>query len=1581
MKKSLFAVQMLIAAALGLGVISFGITKEVPVGSMEGTVMMTDLNRPLADREIDLRPIKEFSTTPAYAETDETRPMASVKTDQNGDYSVSGLPAGPYELTVYTKAHVHETVRVVVEEGKKAGANINLSARPDYFELYATDHTVLPTEKIECAVDGFGKGDEFKVRTFKIRPESLLQATSLSQLLSPLKQNLTNPSTDPRTLGDLVESTTEKVVTRDAEDIFHQNIGVHPKGEGVYWTECEFNGVKAGTWFVVSNLALVLKEAPGQAIVFACDLSTGKPVPGVDISMQSNGARKSLGKTDSQGLLSAKISPTDSDSMILMGTINDSVAVVSHFPQKPESAQSVMFWSTDRPVYRPGDTIQFRGIVRNQLRGAYSLKNESSALISVRDASSDLIEQFSVPVSSAGSFSGSFQTNREADPGYFEVAVKIGSEEEFFGVNISEYRKPEFEIKVDPDKAVYYRGEKAKMTVQCNYYFGAPVQNAKVSAIVRRSPNYDYSYLEGYEDWGYEDEFESEIYYGGEYVAEVEATTDSSGRAVIEFETSNVPDQTEDWNFVDATYTVEASVADDSGKYFDGSGSVKVIRSNVSTQVQPSKYVVQANKPVEVKVIARDSLTDEPLKNTVVRVEAGYSGALFKPFATGKYQTNSEGEVSVTVTPFHRGDLMVRAVAVDANGRSSESTGYVWITGQGEQEVESDNRDPLLVKLNQDIYRTGATCSATIQSEFKSGYALVTMEADRVLAQKVVRLEEGIADVSFPITTDYAPNATLSVCLVNDKEFFYRDKSVIVELNRKKLNVLISTDKAIYRPGESATYSIRSEDENGNPVPAEFSLGIVDESIYAIAPDRTNILKTFYPRRYTQVNTRYSFESIYLDGGDKAPKNIGVRKNFKDTAYWNPSIKTDASGRARIQCKLPDNLTTWRATAIGCNLETRVGQATHKIKVAKPLMVRLQASQFWVSQDEQSLVAMVTNDSGVNAKVNIELEAPASVGLEGQTRQNQTINSGDTASFTWQVKPSQSGAAKFVAKVWIGDRTTDGVELIVPVKPLGDTIHTSFAGSAKGDHSFTVEKVNAADPHSGRLKITLSPTIASSMVQSLDSLIDYPYGCVEQTMSRFLPALAVSNAIQSAGLPAPPRAAEIPAIAANSITRLKSMQHTSGGFGWWEYDEDNEGMTGYVLQGLKIAKNVGFTFPSGMLEKALEFGQKQSATDLKWNDEPYAKANQTDISWYQREKLQGRVRLALGVALHTGSVKVPNELRNLAYYRNNTIASAEAALLFSGIGDQAFANQLLDQLISEGIETAGTMGWKEEYGIEGTAKALHALLIVRPESPLIPKIIRHLMLSKKGNEWWNTRDTSAALLAITEYWKKSRELEATGTVRVLVNGKPYRELPISRDSIFKPDFNIEIPIGELNPGQNTIQIQSNGTVYYAADFRQVDTSSSMASKDTMGGVEISRAYYALEHTELVDGTAKLLQLAKTISGATSGDLVRVILTVETKSPKTTVMLEDPIPSNCRVNDRDDRIDFSDWSFWYSRMIIRDDRVVFFVTNLPPGTHMFSYVMRAENPGKAMALPSQFSNMYDPFNRSTTAAQEFTVSPK
>ncbi|MEQ1821870.1 MAG: alpha-2-macroglobulin family protein, partial [Fimbriimonadaceae bacterium] len=796
-------------------------------------------------------------------------------------------------------------------------------------------------------------------------------------------------------------------------------------------------------------------------------------------------------------------------------------------------------------------------------------------------------------------------------------------------------------------------------------------------------------------------------------------------------------------------------------------------------------------------------------------------------------------------------------------------------------------------------------------------------------------------------------------------------KRMQIDLGRRKLDIEVSSEKSKYQPGEMASFNVKTS-VNGSPVPAEISLGLVDESIYAIAADDFSIADELYPKVSSSVETQYSFPQLYLDGGDKAPKNIQVRRVFKDTAFWAPTVFTDGTGQATVTLKLPDNLTTWRATVRGVTNRSEAGQATSKILSAKDLMVRVEGPSFFVAGDKQTVNAVVTNSTDKDAAVKLQFE-PKNITLAGDSQRSVDVKAGGTASVQIELTATQTGDANLVAKAWIDGGATDGVEQHFEIRPAGVLSQQAVSGNSVEQPSFQINFDALSDKNHGRLKITLAPTIGASVLQSLDGLIDFPYGCVEQTMSRFLPAIVAVQTTKELGLPPLDRAPELPAIVSDSLVRLANMQHSDGGWGWWKDDETDAHMTAYVLEGLLRAKAYGYHVPESMLTRGIEGATKFLETKIsppEWANTPDYRSRfwieETNKRMYlasvlsQTDGKAAAAKFVAGVSLEKASALTA---AYLAYYQKSTGANPAAALA---------------KLTSLARISGPIAKWDEGYwGVETTARCTQLLAKTDPTNPLILKGVQYLLSEKKSSFWMSTRDTAYAILALTEYFKSTKEtVNLKGEAIVALNNQEIGRVVFAGDRLGSPKNVLTIPVSQLQSGANTITVKrtDGGRAYYSAELKSYTPTIPASSN----GLTITRTYHRMETTRQQDGTTRFASNETPSDRFEKGDLVEVRLILESANDLEYMLIEDPIPAAFRITDRDTMPDTESWNWWWSNWQFYDDRAAVFADRVPKGKSVITYVMRAEMAGKSTANPTTAYNMYDPQNRSFSTSRSVEV---
>ncbi|RYG22901.1 hypothetical protein EON82_15710, partial [bacterium] len=1164
----------LLAAVFGGALLTYGVGQEIPVGRLAGRVTMRENGRPIPNALVTLT---------LRGQKDDERPQVKgVETDEKGDYAFPALAAGDYDLDVSAKEHNIESVRVTVREGKVERRDVKAKPNDPYLNLYASQKVFLPNETPRVELHGFVPQKDVRLRVIRVDEERIARNGGYASAIGPLAR-----SDDAKPLADAGESvldTKEAVKERDAEGAFVTTLPVGTLKEGVYYVDVRAGEQKANTVLLVSQLVLVAKTDADGTLLYATDLASGKPMEGAEISARTGSGLRVVGRTRADGTLETELVSFENRHTV-MARKGASVAIVDGYHSESEAKDIWISAYTERPAYRPGDTVYFKGFVRRTDGDGYRLPGSGNVSVTISDPDNNELQKMSLPLSAHGSFNGSFTTSKEGKPGGYNIQCKaFGGESQGAYANVVAYRKPEFSIEVSPAKDHYAMGDKAAANVECKYYYGGPVVGAKVKATVYRSPVFVYEDEDGEQQDG-------ESYGGGEYSEEIEAVTDAAGRAHIEFDTRAENDP--DFLTNDYQYTVYAAVTEDGGKYFDGEGDVRVTRGDFGLNLEVQNPILVPGDTAEVLVTTTDPIdSKKPHGGQTVTVESGRmayakGGSTFVPRGRFTVTTDDHGKATVRVPVTGAESLTFRAKAQDNARRTIVAEAWAYV--EGSPAMADVERGSLKLTLDKRNYTEGDEARALIETDSPGGTALVCVQTDRILWKRLVPLDSGSTVVKVPVIKEYAPNVYVSVAFVKDKHFFQSDRRLRVSREERRLNVEVKPSKDTFRPGETATLTVRTTDASGRPVPAEVSVGTVDRGIYDVAQDTTDLYASLYPERSNGVQTDYSFPEIYLDGGDKGSSKVPLRTEFRDTAAWTPSVWTGEAGKATVEVPLPDNLTEWRVTAIGMTDATQTGMTTASFKAKKPLMVRLGLPQFLVEGDHQRLTAVVANDTGKDADVKLNLEVDG-LKMEGQPEQTVRVPSGEPQTVELNVDALAAGQAMVTARAEIEGGESDGVQQSFPIIAHGRPVLETRAG--EGSANFELALPANLAPGIGELKVTVSPTLAGDLTKALDGLIDFPYGCVEQTMSRFLPAVLVEKTVRDLGLPKPKNLDKLPEIVRDSLARLARMKNGNGGWGWWEYDEADPFMTALVLDGLDRAKRAGYDVDVAGPESAVRWAKE-----------------------------------------------------------------------------------------------------------------------------------------------------------------------------------------------------------------------------------------------------------------------------------------------------------------------------------------------------------------------------------------------------
>ncbi|MEO8392350.1 MAG: Ig-like domain-containing protein [Chloroflexota bacterium] len=1401
---------------------------------------------------------------------------------------------------------------------------------------------------------------------------------------------------------------------------------------------------------VVANANLTLKYSVDNLLVWATDVSSGEPIANAPIKIYDANLKVIAdGSTDADGLLTVSIPRvTDLNQSIVAVLQNDKQFGIGltdwsngieawYFGQNPNyyPEQYRAYLYTDRPIYRPDQPVYFRGVVRQQNDVKYTPLSITSIPVRIVDDQGEVVYDKTLPLTPFGTFSDSFPVAADAPLGYYQIIAQMPgqSADNYYpstgtvSFGVAEYRAPEYQVNVSADKPEVVQGDTIKITVDSKYFFGGSVANADVQYNVTAQP-YGFSYTgNGYYSFSDVDVDEgpsANLNSGDGTVTSGEGKTDANGLLTI-----SVPADLQDAT-QSQTFTIEATVTDQSDQAVSGRTSVIVHKGLNYIGVQPEEYVAQAGSETKVDLIAVDweskAIANQALDVTVVerhwssvqeKDAAGRTTWTYQvenlPVTTGDVTTDANGKAVFSFTPPNGGIFKITATMRDTQGNEILASNEVWVSSGEYVSWRQQNSNRIDLVADAQNYQVGDTAQILITSPFQGKTeALITVERGEVITKQRVTMDTNSYVFKLPITDDFAPNIFVSAVLVkgiDDKNPVAGFRMGLVALNvdnaHKQISIAITPDKTQAGPGDTVNYTVKTTDYKGDPVQAEVGISLTDLAVLTIAdPNSGKLLDYFYGQQGLSVRTstpltintdqitQTVLDTIKGGGGGFGEGGIfDIRQQFVDTPYWNASVTTNADGTATFSVKLPDNLTTWRldarAVTKGDDGNLLVGQATADLLSTKPLLIRPVTPRFFVVGDQVTLGAVVNNNSKDDLSVDVSLQGEGlTFANDTPTSQTVSIPAGQSARVNWHATVEDAANIDLTFFANGGDNLTDaskpplgqGSAKMLPVYKY-EAPETVATGGLLRDAGSVTEAISLPrnmEVTQGTLLVELDPSLAATTLGGLDALKNDPNQSTEATVSRFLPNIMTYRALASLKLDNPTLKQQLDSNVNDALQRLYAQQKVDGGWGWFVQDESDPLTTAYALIGLSEAKAQGFTVSDTVLSGARDFLRTTFITPGLNID-----------SWRLNRQAFILYALARSGDPDVARTTTLYESRDLlAYYAKGFLAMALHAI---NPNDTSRTDVLLSDLVNGAALSATGAHWNEKdrdywnwnTDTRTTAIVLETFITLKPDSDLIPNIVRYLMVERKGDAWETTQETAWSLLALTDWMVVSGELQPNYFYEARLNDTVAQGIA-SPESV-GDSSQLRVQVGDmLNDQVNNLIISRDegpGVLYYSAHLT-VD----------LPVAEIQ----ALNRGIIVERRYTLPGSDTPITSAQVGDNVQVRLTVIAPNDLHYVVIEAPIPAgadavNPNLNTSQQigtkpELNPADplsqgWGWWYfSNIEFRDQKVVLSSSYLPAGTYEYVYTIRAGLAGTFNVIPATGSEFYFPEVYGRSAGSTFTI---
>ncbi len=1351
----------------------------------------------------------------------------------------------------------------------------------------------------------------------------------------------------------------------------YRSIPLPIKERGAYLVEAAAGKV-AHTVVIISDISMVVKQDGLETLVYVTKADSGAPVAEAKVTIYDNSKKElASGISDANGLVRLAAVPANS---LVYAVAGDDVALADprFYPASQTSGERLYIF-TERPVYKPGQELHFKGMVRNLTDKGYGVPSGSKVTVVSVDPKGNKGQAQTLTLSKNGTFDGSITLPETVTFGVHRLIATYNNADYSGEFTVKAYVKPTYRVTVSTSKKAYHQNDTVSGTITGAYFSGGALAGAKVEYEIFRTKFYIPWWVNADYKWYYND---TEAYNSiREKMGEGSGALDKNGQLPFEYQL-NPGDG-------DYTYEIVATVTDNQDRPIVGRKNFKVTVGEFYLRLLSERLLVAPGEKYEVTVTAADYGQDG-LKGQNVEVKL-LSNSDDKVVQTEKAVTDEHGNAKIAFTVAEPGVYKIQAVARSSDEEVKAEQLIMVSTGNDNLKYIPEQLQVVVDRLS---YKQGDKVKALIVAPFAEGYVLASSEGSKLFDAKVIPVKNNTAYYEVPVSVAEVPNFQVAAATVYKGELFKSNRSVIVPPVDKFLNIGVKAQKDKYLPQDEATVEITVNDVNGKPVAAELAVAVVDEAVYDITPELNLTLEEFfYEKKRNNIRTTFSqlfrfygySEDVALAlGRTLPPHSFGaekilaskVRKEFKDTAFWQGIVNTNKNGKAVVKFKLPDNLTSWRVTAWAITQDTALGKGKGSLVTAKDVEVMLSGPAYLVAGDKTTYQVVARNNLEKEAALKISLDAKNG-DLSGSAKEAKVAAAAQDVN-TYTLSAASQGAATLTAAA--SGAVSDAMEIAIPVLPNGMEQVKYQGGWLKPqgegdlDYSFNMAFPDGTDLSTASLHLTAGSAILGTMVEALDYLTTYPYGCVEQTMSGFLPDVIAHQTMQQLKIDDKPLASRLNEYITAGLSRLASMQLWNGSWGWWQNDpQGNTFMTAHVIYGLSMAKRAKVQVPAEMYRNG-----QQALKDLVANgrDNPNVMAYALyALSLTNDAAVKSQVRKLSG---NGGLTVYGKALISLTYSRLGMKQEALAAI--SDIMGSARQDEENDMLYF-GDPEAEVYDWFRDP-IETTAAVGRALIAAGGDNEAqIKAIMRWLMAQKQGAYWQSTRDTAAVVYLMADYLGKFGDNMPEIAISAKLNDKALGNVALKGNEIFKKDaLDITAKVPDVKQ-DNQISISGRGgDVVFNSELVFYGSAPVPAMSKTF---KVSRDYYE------VNTSGSSYEAGSKVTEFKAGKLYMVELTVTPSAGEGKaldyVMVEDPLPAGVEVMDQDNGITINGNLLNQDEIHreIRADKVAYFKTRVS-GTMNMRYLVRAVFAGEYTAMPAKASLMYFPKQQGYSASQKITI---
>ncbi|MCA9633098.1 MAG: hypothetical protein KC766_35845 [Myxococcales bacterium] len=1355
------------------------------------------------------------------------------------------------------------------------------------------------------------------------------------------------------------------------------------------------------------GLASLLKLGAQSGLVWVTRTSDGKPQAAARVTITQGQSVRFTGYTDTSGILKLParsrlylpsankdaeqplvVRAETSHALALQserwsdGVDTWSYGLPSSYWEDAEGLRGIV--TAERGIFRPGETVNLLGVLRKRdSRGKLQVPRGAFEL-SVRDPDGNEVLKKTLRPTRFGTLRSDLKLPTSSRLGSYHVRLASGKGDLSSTFEVGKYRAAHFEVKLGGtlDEA---EGGTLVLPVSANYLWGAPVKRGKVRYSISTRQH------QSYNDAGFSFGNGSGTSSVQRIDADLELDEQGNGKIQISPDLIREEQISQTIDLV-----INADVSDAGGDSVSTQVAIPRATGSAAVGLKNDSWAVNPTRGWDIEVLAQKP-DGAPAAGKAIEVtlHRRYWKSYTEETSYGsRYRGGWEEDVvetkrvkaSATASRVHfalpaGGDYRVEARIA---GEQAYAETRVWAYGGGAYGA-ADNNPRMSIQADKQSYAPGDTAKLFVASPFAKSTALVTLEREGIISAYTTELKGAERPVEVPLAARHLPNVFVSVAAVSFRQnrggpsagapFRMGYTNLEVSPEERRLKVELKPLKQIYEPGQEALVDVLVKDQAGHPASAEVTLWAADEGVLMLTGYQTpDPFAPLYAEHDIDVRSSSSLmrfvspDPLYWDntGGDYGGGGGegAFRSRFLGTAFFSKrGVVTDRSGKARVKLPLPDNLTRWRVMAAAADAGQRFGRSEASITTKKRVQVVPALPRFLTVGDTADLGFVVHEQAGKGrpAKFRLSLESgsksqmPASI--DGESQREFDLTPDGQRALKFRVKAEHPGDLVVKARLEAG-ADQDAVKVTIPVQPrLPYTKLLVGDGRIEKSASVAIKMPDSAQSGVGSLELSLSSSVLASLQGGIDSLLEYPHGCVEQTTSRLIPLVMLEELMRRSGDSRLSGSAHHRRMDA-AIAHVLEHQNQDGGFGLWPSSDSEGFLTAYALWGLTTAKSHGYSVARGIIERGFGYlkqhmedgddmhGQFSSLETKPFAAFVFADSSREDSGLGKRlAGTQGLSRFAAGL-LGTALASKP-----------------EGSALVSALEQARQTTPGGGALVPE-LKELDTFSYGKD--LRSTAISVRALVDAGKLAQAEPLVLGVLSKRAPDGSWGTTYNNLWALYALTSYAEHSAG-DGRGLVDVFLGDKRIGSATLDATH---PTRRFEIDARDLPAPGKTLALRleaRGGTPRYSALLRFVDTE--LGKQPEEHGLTVTRT--------LLDA-----ETSQPVTDVKQGQLLKVRLSVSSPQPRAQIAVQDALPAGFEAIDTRlktaTRAADVDGSWIWNWRELHDERVTFFADWFPAGTREAEYLVRATRSGRFVRPPARAEAMYDPAVWAFSTSQSQTV---